>query len=132
MKKNWTRKCIRIFLHFSKILLFQYSPMADYWKKVKTVKLNHWRMKLVQNDNSIELTFCKSEWTFQKHGLQLIVVKSPYFVEQKVYILQETSGHKVQVVSKIWKHKHSALVAIDKHTMLVRKIIKWTPWDYAA
>lgn len=132
MKKNWTRKCIRIFLHLSKNLLFQYSPMADYWKKVKTVKLNHWRMKLVQNDNSIELTFCKSKWTFQKHGLQLIVVKSPYFVEQKVYILQETRGHKVQVVSKIWKHKHSALVAIDNHTMLVRKIIKWTPWDYAA
>lgn len=132
MKKNWTRKCIRIFLHLSKNLLFQYSPMAVYWKKVKTVKLNHWRMKLVQNDNSIELTFCKSKWTFQKHGLQLIVVKSPYFVEQKVYILQETRGHKVQVVSKIWKHKHSALVAIDKHTMLVRKIIKWTPWDYAA
>lgn len=63
-------------------------------------------MKLVQNDNSIELTFRKSEWTFQKHGLQLIVVKSPNFVEQKVYILQETRGHKVQVVSKIWKHKH--------------------------
>lgn len=38
----------------------------------------------------------------------------------------------VQVVSKIWKHKHHALVAIDNHTMLVRKIIKWTPWDYAA
>lgn len=94
------------FSSFIKNLALPVLSNGRLLKKSYTVKLNHWRMKLVQNDNSIELTFRKSEWTFQKHGLQLIVVKSPYFVEQKVYILQETSGHKVQVVSKIWKHIH--------------------------